>query len=444
MNYTLQHIADLANDFAEMMGGNYRGSPETRDLAAQVDWAMKSIAMYCEPYKAGIQFSPVANKSDYRLDDLRYFERLIIRPEQVCYAGVRLRGGDSEFGLYNHNEAVRYHPLYRTGSFNRTLPVYSGANLLEIFPTPSADDVATGGHSIDGVVIPGWILSDGTYWPGGVPFGTEHSIGGGVSSTAGTATMAAGTAAILNDGSTLWANANNIKVDDTAVATRTLTGPEFDEYDFLTASNFGFTIPTGATSVTINVESLQLASTDGGQVSLEFVADVTDPDSPALLTQTVAVESGTALAEFGPLEVTAAIPLATINSSTFGVRMTGLFYFGNGLTADISVDYISLTATWAIVSASPPTTEGSSGPGGTTRETTDWLAVPDLPVYMHEALAVLTAYKASAPVPTLNGAVQAIERLLPDALIAMDQYAKECARPVVQLTGGYSRFRRRV
>jgi hypothetical protein len=445
-------------DLSELMGGNYRGAPEPRDVAQQVDWAMKTIGLYCEPFVAGVGFHPKANQSAYRLDDLRYFDRLFIRPEQLIYAGTRLLGADGTPGIFNHNQAVLRNQKYRTES-NGDMVVYSGNNLIEVFPVPTTEKVAEGGHTIDGVCIPGWILSNGGYWPGGSPIGENHVISGGSSGTSGSATNPAGTVGTM--GAT-WTNPNNVKVDDTSVAafeSNLISTPEMlDALDpsrttssapGLILSNFGFTAPSGASSISVNIESVQAGSiTTDLRLTCVIVDDVTATTLNALGTFTVDVSEGAGTAEVGPLTSLLGVSRAQLNAVNFGVVIfiEWIFPPAEPIPFDLNaeIEFVSLKASWSVPGSSTPTSEGAGGEGGSSLEETDWDAVPDLPVYMHEALAALAAYKAANPVAMLDMNMRSIERILPDVVEAMGRYKRECARPVADLDRPYHRFNRRV
>lgn len=75
--------------------------------------------------------------------------------------------------------------------------------------------------------------------------------------------LAPGTAADSTDGGTgTWINPNNIKVNDSSYATCELSGPsnQSNTTHYLQATNFGFTIPGGATINGILVEWIRNAS----------------------------------------------------------------------------------------------------------------------------------------------------------------------------------------
>lgn len=448
MNLTLRDISDLMNDLAEPMGGNFRGSPEPRDIMRHLDWAMKTLAAECDPYKTNIVFSPVPNQSVYRLDDLRYFDRIVMRPDQIVYAGTRITSYEGRgYGPWTHRQAIEFHQNYNTDpSLSRDIVVYGGSNRIEVYPSPTSSKIASGASYIDGTIVPGWLLSDGGYWPGGPPFGSDYLIQSGTPSSSSSSTKSPGSAAAYCDATTHWGNPSNSLADDGSVATFGSIS-SYSGYDYLGVKGFAFAVPTTATSVTIRIQSLKFAALTGIDVTLEFVADVTDPNSPPLATQSVATSDSGVIETVGPLALITSIPGATINGANFGVRISSVgSTTGEIITTppDIKIDHISLKATWTAPSSSPSVGEGGGGPGGTSRDTTDWDAIPDLPSQIHEALAVLAAYKAANPVAMTREAMAAMQRIVPDAMAALKVFANENRRAIVTPSPVYNRFRSRV
>lgn len=462
MNYTLRDICDMQNDFAERMGGNYRGAPEMRDQARQIDWAMTTIAQVVRPMRPGIQVFLRENVSEYRLDSLADFARRILTPVSFTIGGRRIQGpptvsGATPSGLFTLAEAESDLADWLTSETQREKAVLGGNNNVYIVPAPNGTVLDRGAHSVDAVYIPGWILSDGTYWPGGPPLGQDDAIvePGAGSSTSVTDENGAGTAAehaLSGDDGTV-SNANNAKVDDTSVATISQDFPMLDaEPKMLALSNFGFSIPSGATVTSVRVKSIQASSLDDAILHIAFVEDIGTSTS-AIMTQTVSLGTAGTLAEFGPLPVVPGIDYPTLNDSSFGVVLSvwpsSLSAARVGgpptTTTAADIDYLSIEVVYFTTSIGEPVTvEGAWGTGGTTIESTDWNAVPDMPEDVHPAIAVLAAYKAANPMASGNDAIDAIGRLVPDAMAAVKQYAARVSRATTSVVSTKKRFGRRI
>lgn len=466
MNYTFRDICDLMNDMAETMGGNYRGAPEPRDQARQIDWAIKTISNHCKPVRPGVQFFLRENVSEYRLDNLADFAYRLLDPISVTVGGIRLAStltsnGTQPSGVWSIAEAEAECVDWLTNATQREKAVLGGNNNIYIVPAPTSEMVDRGAHKVDAVVIPGWILSDGTYWPGGPPLGQDDAIveSGASSSTSVTDENAAGTAALHADSGTDGGvtNPNNAKVDDTSVATISQTFPMASEEPVMFAlSDFGFSIPTGATVTSVRIKSLQASCADDLTLYVSFVED-TGSSVVAIATQTVALGSAGSLQEFGPLAVVPGIDYPVLNSSAFGVVLslwagtialtgTRVGDFDEPLgTVTAGLDYLSIEVSYFTASSGAPVTvEGAWGTGGTTLAATDWNAIPDMPEYVHEAIAVLAAFKAANPVASDRNAVDAIGRLVPEAKAAIEEYRSRNAMGRGSIVVTRPRFRRRI
>lgn len=165
-----------------------------------------------------------------------------------------------------------------------------------------------------------------------------------------------------------WTNPNNIKLADVTYAT-SQTNDEGDTSDYLISTNFGFSVPTGATISRVKV-------TANGYTDRSFDGDPANILCGIQLYNSVVIgdsqfgsisDSGTGAADtIFDLPTTAtglnpqwgvALTPAIVNSSNFGVR----FYIGLDGGADSSpitsyVDYIKVQLTYTLGGASASNT----------------------------------------------------------------------------------------
>lgn len=152
---------------------------------------------------------------------------------------------------------------------------------------------------------------------------------------------------------------NDVKVSDNARATCTIINQGTKYTNYLKATNFGFTIPTGSTinGVTVSIEHYAnnasagfytqdsvVSLVKGGTVSGNNKADTTTKWPAA--TDTTVTYGG--VSDLWGLALSA----EDINSSTFGMVLSAKLVTSGKGSAQASIDFISITVTY---------TEGGGG-----------------------------------------------------------------------------------
>lgn len=140
-----------------------------------------------------------------------------------------------------------------------------------------------------------------------------------------------------------WANPTNIYTSNNGYAT--VTGSATDD---LTATNFGFSIPTGSviTGILVEVE----CKTSNGSLSEKFEDALLTSGGVKISLHSPAVnisstEGYVSIGGSADLWNAAAPSVATVNSSSFGVRLT---CYATGSTT-FSIDHVRMTITYSAI-----------------------------------------------------------------------------------------------
>lgn len=182
----------------------------------------------------------------------------------------------------------------------------------------------------------------------------------------GTVTTAVGAA-----GAEDWVTPNNIKVDDGTEAQ--IIAATFDSPDQsfeLTAANFGFTVPTGATIdglvVEIDRRCFAGSAQDNNVVVVHQFGVSSDKATATAWPATLAVASYGSAADVWGLTATPAM----VNDPAFGVTLVAL---ATAVNTDIAVDFIRMTVHYTPAGAAvltgtavPSATEAEIAAGGKT------------------------------------------------------------------------------
>lgn len=158
-------------------------------------------------------------------------------------------------------------------------------------------------------------------------------------------TRMAGTGADDGGGGASWSNPGRITADDGSFTESVMTGVVTTS-NILRASNFGFSIPSGATitGVTANINAHQSAGSDTSYLHLVHLYDGTN-ENPDSSTPTLVVSNPTQMYYFSSF-VSSGFTLtpAVVNTTDFGIRLSS--YISGALGATAAVDYIELQITY--------------------------------------------------------------------------------------------------
>lgn len=141
---------------------------------------------------------------------------------------------------------------------------------------------------------------------------------------------------VARGGATAWANVNNAKVSDDVYTTCAMTA---SYGDLLRATNFGFSIPIGATITGVVVEVENKCSV---QIPTEMSATLMKAGTPGgavRIWNSPATEAYNTLGSSGDLWTNTLSP-ADVNASGFGVEITTNFGID---TTTVSIDHIRIT-----------------------------------------------------------------------------------------------------
>ncbi len=178
----------------------------------------------------------------------------------------------------------------------------------------------------------------------------------------------AGTGTNVNGpGSDAWSNTSYITADDNNFATATVSNTNPRTSDYLQATNFGFSIPTGATINGIQVQIMRMSSSNAGGNSLNDAdlylmkaGSITGSDKATGTDWPTSMGS----ASYGSTSDLwgASWTAEDINNPNFGVSLSA-FNQSTGDTRTASVDYIQITVTYTI----PNTLDWYTLPSGGTK-----------------------------------------------------------------------------
>lgn len=163
-----------------------------------------------------------------------------------------------------------------------------------------------------------------------------------------------GTAANVNVTGTAWVNINNIKAVDGAVA----TSGDLDDgitTDYALATNFGFSVPTGATivGVTVQINCYTDRVFDGsfvpGGIFANLYNNLTIGSQKQDYSNMGAGSLATVTFGSGSDRWGATLTPAIVNASTFGVAVQA---YGNGI-GDVApyfayIDYVKMQVTYSL------------------------------------------------------------------------------------------------
>lgn len=447
MILTLRRIMDLMNDYTERFGGNLRGVPEPRDQGQQLDMAMKMIARRYRKFEPMVEWYVQEGNTTYYLDDPQHFSRRILEPRCAWVGGVR-SSFSGEMSLPNSSEIAEAYPNFPVDPtvLPRRTVFWDGTHEIKLLPSPISSDIEGGYSRMSAYIIPGWRLSAGGYHLA-APIGDDFGASGGSSATETTSTIAS-TAFTWTGSGTPAPNTGTQKAATEA--------QDSDYFTWGVAISTGIVADPGGDIRHIDLTTFDLSAIGSSDtitdVALKAFRAYVDYDTniyTSAPTLTLELYGGSyASPTFGPYSVeltvsgdaamtsySGALPslgaltkadLATLNARiTLSVADQPEVGAGSSSTQTIRLDVLTLEVDHSTPASGLVSLETASVPGGSSLTATDWEAVPDLPVALHEPLAILAAYIAASPMASDQEAINAMGQVAPMAFKAFEDYSNE-------------------